>query len=360
MQSILFKGPSVLLLLLASVYALAQQPPPLPNLPIYSDVSQLNASSQGELYFDSVSAGDYKLLVHPDGSLLDTRVKAQLFLPKNASAKHKVPAMVILHGSGGILPSRELAYGKLLASWGIAGLVVDTYGARGVTDATPYGLRVAIVSDADEVADAYGALRMLNRHPAINTNKIGLMGFSYGGMATRSALDKRIYDNLAQGVTPFALHLDYYGPCHFDLQTPKTTGAPLFSLRGAEDQSNDLVACANIENKLRTAGSAIGSVIYPRAAHGWEMPQPREFIATLNPAPCEQVLMDNGDWKINGVTLAVPPLKTREQKFHFRLALLGQMKKSCMSQGYAMGQDKDTHQQSNVVLKQLSKRYLLD
>ncbi|WP_166423675.1 dienelactone hydrolase family protein [Paraglaciecola sp. 20A4] len=335
-------------------------PPPLPDFPDYPAVTKPTTVTSGEVYFSSVTPGDYKWLILPTQPLPVTTVKAQLFLPSTASRDKPVPAMVIIHGSGGVLLSREIAYGKWMASHGIAGLVVNSYAARGVTDQTPYGLRVAIVSDADEVADAYSALKFLNQHQAINPNKIGVMGFSYGGMASRAALDKRIYQNLAAKVPAFALHLDYYGPCHFDLQTTITTGAPLFSLRGAEDKSNDLEACARIENNLRDAGSAIGSTIFPTAGHGWEMASARQFVATLNPAPCKQVLMDNGDWQVNGETIVVPPLPDRKQKYHFRLRLLGQMKQSCMSEGYIMGADKPTHALANILLEQYTQTYLLN
>ncbi|MEP4888742.1 MAG: dienelactone hydrolase family protein [Aliiglaciecola sp.] len=347
------------LICFSSVAQEKRQPPPLPDFPDYPAITEVSGDTVGDVYFSSVTPGDYKWLVLPEQQLEATTVHGRLFLPKGASAENPVPAMVILHGSGGILPSREIAYGQWMADHGIAGLVVNSYGARGVTEETPYGLRVAVVSDADEVADAYSALNFLNQHPAIKPQKIGLMGFSYGGMATRAALDNRIYHNMAAEVPPFALHLDYYGPCHFDLQTVKTTGAPLFSLRGAEDKSNDLEACARIENKLRGAGSAIGSTIFPSAGHGWEMATPRQFVPTLNPAPCQQVLLDNGDWQINGKTIEVPSQLNREQKYHFRLRILGAMQQTCMSEGYIMGQDKQTHGFSNLLLSQYTSNYLL-
>lgn len=352
----------ILYTFLINLSCLAQeqrQPPPLPELPNYPAPTKLTGKSSGEVYFSSITPGDYKWLILPDQNLPTTIVNAQLFLPAEASADKPVPAMVILHGSGGILPSREIAYGRWLADHGVAGLVVNSYGARGVTEQTPYGLRVAIVSDADEVADAYSALKFLNQHPAIKSTKIGVMGFSYGGMATVAALDNRIYQNIAAEVPAFALHLDYYGPCHFDLQTTNTTGAPMFSLRGAEDKSNDLEACVRIENSLRKAGSIVGSTIFPTAGHGWEMETPREFIRTLNPAPCQQVLMTNGDWQLDGKITAVPNITSREDKYYFRLGMLGQMKQSCMSQGYIMGKDTRTHQQSNLLLEQYINSYLL-
>jgi len=351
---------SLCLLSFAATSQEQRQIPPLPDFPDYPAATKVLEKTQGEVYFSSHTPGDYKWLVLPNQKRETTIVKAQLFLPKGASASNPVPAMVILHGSGGILPSREIAYGQWMADHGIAGLVIDTYAARGVTEKTPYALRVAVVSDADEVADAYSALKFLNQHPAVNASKVGVMGFSYGGMATRAALDNRIYSNLAAELAPFALHLDYYGPCHFDLQTGKTTGAPLFSLRGAEDKSNDLEACARLENNLRDAGSKVGSTIFPSAGHAWEMEMPKQFVATLNPAPCKQVLLDNGDWQLDGKTVSVPALTSRKDKFHFRLGLLGRMQQTCMSDGYVIGQDVQTHNLSNLLLAQYTANFLLN
>ncbi|MBC3767401.1 dienelactone hydrolase family protein [Neptunicella marina] len=332
--------------------------PSLPPLPEYPAVTQIDANTSGEIYFQSTNPGDYKQLVLADQPSPDITVKALLTLPNNATAEHPVSAMVILHGSGGILPSRELDYAKWLAGQGVATMVIDTYAARGVTEQTPYGLRVAIVSDADEVADAYAALKLLNQHPLINHNKIGVMGFSYGGMATRAALDKRIYQNLANGVAPFALHVDFYGPCHFSLQSEHTTGAPYFSFRGAEDASNDLARCAKVEQHIRQTGSTAGSHIFANAGHGWEMTTERKFVATLNPAPCEQLLTPEGNWQLNGKLIEMPDNSDATIQFQTRLQLLGQMKQSCMSEGYIMGKDNVTHVQSNKMLFELIQRYL--
>tara|TARA_B100001939_G_scaffold348208_1_gene374046 strand:- start:363 stop:1439 length:1077 start_codon:yes stop_codon:yes gene_type:complete len=334
--------------------------PLLPPLPAYpAPQKNPNPADQGELYFSSTTPGEYKWLLYPDDSVVPTTVKGTLFLPKQASLQNPVPAMVILHGSGGVQDSREMAYGRELAAQGIAGFVVHSYEARGVTEVTSYGERVTLVTDADEVADAYAALKFLNRHPAIRADRIGVMGFSYGGMATRAALDQRIYDTQAEGVAPFALHLDYYGPCHFDLQTTGTTGAPLYSLRGAEDGSNDLVACALLEQKLRQAGSPVGSHIFPSAGHAWEMERTRAFVSTLNPAPCHQILTADGNWIINSTFLDLSDARTREDKYHLRQRVLKHMKDQCMSDGYIIGQDKQVHKLSNDLLKILINRHLL-
>src|SRR5207248_10098663 len=59
-----------------------------------------------------------------------TTALGRLSLPPGPHAARSVPAVVLLHGSGGVLASRELTYAPQLARMGVAALVVDSFGAR--------------------------------------------------------------------------------------------------------------------------------------------------------------------------------------------------------------------------------------
>ena len=76
-----------------------------------------------------------------------TSGRGTLFLPAEASPGSPAPAMVLLHGSGGISPGREMETAEWLASQGIAGFVVDYYDPRGVTPETNYMLRVLSITE---------------------------------------------------------------------------------------------------------------------------------------------------------------------------------------------------------------------
>jgi dienelactone hydrolase len=242
--------------------------------------------------------------------------------------------------SGGITPGRELEYGKLLRANGYAALVIDYYRPRGVTEATPYAVKVLAVTEFDAVADAYAGLRALNAHPAIDPKRIGLIGFSYGGMATRVAMDSRVKQVLAPDIAPFAAHVDYYGPCFQDFHVQFTTGAPLLTLRGGDDASNDLVSCAAREAELRRAGSAVGSVIYARAGHAWEALTPRALRPELPYlAGCTISYNKTGLPSVDGTALlpASADLR-RERRAQFR-AESGAAMRSCVHAGYIVGRD---------------------
>ena len=96
---------------------------------------------------------------------------ATLILPATATP---APAVVLLHGCGGVSPTHH-AWATTLRDWGYAALVLDSFGARGVRAVCETG---GMTSEA-RVEDAFAALRTLAAHPAIDARRV--MGFSHGG-----------------------------------------------------------------------------------------------------------------------------------------------------------------------------------
>src|ERR1700712_5007070 len=87
-------------------------------------------------------------------------VRALLYLPPGASSAHKVPAVVLLHGSVGNFEERGTRYGLPLAELGVAVLVPETYASR--TDlAHSFTGRALHITETMFDADAYAGLRAL-------------------------------------------------------------------------------------------------------------------------------------------------------------------------------------------------------
>ena len=105
--------------------------PDFPDLPIPK--TSLGADDTGVIYFQTRSPYDFSRVLRGFDDLPSHSGKGTLVLPEGASADDPSPAMVILHGSGGIKEGREFAYADWFADNGIAGFVVDYYSPRGVT-----------------------------------------------------------------------------------------------------------------------------------------------------------------------------------------------------------------------------------
>ena len=197
------------------------------------------------------------------------QVRALLYLPPGASAAHKVPAIVLLHGSVGNYEERGYRYGLPLAELGIAVLVVETYASR--TDlATSFLGRALNITETMFDADAYAGLAALAARPDIDSAHVALVGFSYGGMATTYALYDAIAGRLAPHGPVFAAHVAYYTPCIARFANSRTTGAPLLMLYGGRDQLIHADRCAQIAGDLRGGGSKVSIIDYPDAVHQWD------------------------------------------------------------------------------------------
>ena len=196
-------------------------------------------------------------------------VRALLYLPPGASPLHKVPAVVLLHGSVGNYEERGYRYGLPLAELGVAVLVVETYASR--TDlATSFIGRALHITETMFDADAYAGLKALSARADIDAAHIALIGFSYGGMATTYALYDTIAARLAPHGSRFAAHVAYYAPCVARFADSRTTGAPLLMLYGGQDQLIHADRCAEVAADLRRGGSAVTVIDYPEAVHQWD------------------------------------------------------------------------------------------
>ena len=223
----------------------------------------LNGDTQGEIRFRSSSPYDLDVLLNQPGKAEATMGMGKLLLPAHASEKRPVPAMVILPGGAGAIPGRENETAQALADSGIAALVIDNFKPRGISEEMPDALKVMGTSEFDAVADAYAALKTLNKHPAIDGGRIGLMGFSKGGIAARMSMDERIREKLAPRCGPLPCMWISTAPAMPNCRRARPRGA-LMSFRAGRDASNDLVACTEQETALRHAGSDVSTVVYAR------------------------------------------------------------------------------------------------
>lgn len=322
--------------------------PDIPSLPLTP--TPLNEEQQGVLYFASKSPYSLqKALFHLDEAI-DTTGMGTLFLPDNASADQPVPAMIILHGSGGLREEREFSYAKWFASEGIAAFVLDYYSVRGVTPDTKYMYKTLSASDIDIVTDAFSALKLLADHPAIDANRIGVTGYSYGGMATRYTLDTRLQKALAPNYPPFALHISLYGPCFQLTGSEQTTGAPYMAIYGTEDNSVDPQQCVALHDKLQAGGSAVSDVTIPGAGHAWENDQPRKEYDFPFIRGCEFSYTADGAPTINGKSIDFPGPDASRDELAFNRVSVYMTAPECVGNGYIIGRDENSDDISRAAM----------
>ena len=335
------------LLLLPPVRArlVAMTLPEFPEWP--APQAQLAADDRGLIYYPTQSPYDLEVILGHMDLARPTTGKGFLSYPSDASVDAPVPAMVIVPGSGGIAPGREHEYAAWFNERGVAAFVVEYYEPRGFGKDSNYMIRTSSVTEFDLIADAYAALRLLQTSPYIDPERIGIIGFSYGGMAARLAMDRRIGQALAPESAPFSLHIDVYGPCFQDLQSTDVGTAPLLTLRGTEDASNDLPACLDREEELRALGTEVTAIVYEGAGHAWEIERPRA-MSEESPylSGCELTYDGQGKPLLNGELLNdYAPGASHPEKMLARFTSAPKFQE-CVGYGYIVGRDEKVREQA--------------
>lgn len=289
-----------------------------------TDLPKLSASDAGKVQFTSANRGTGADILYKGKAKYDETIFGDLFLP---SGTGKVPAMVVMHGSGGLDAGSARAWAADLNKWGYATFLVDSFTPRGISGT---GTNQSLLTYTTSGIDALKALEVLATHPRIDASKIGVIGFSRGGVAAQlSSFERFRAAVLPNSGLKAALHVVIYGGCS---QYGTTTGAPVLHLMGDKDDYNSVEPCQDMTDKTNARGGQTRLVVYPGALHGFDRPEiRRQYIGNFQ------------TWKdcrfatnMDDLTLQIPgkPLATLQEVIDHR--------KSCLTTGINYGGD-STH-----------------
>lgn len=276
--------------------------------------------------------------------------QAILFLPEHASPEAQVPAVVILHGAGGVLPARELTYARQFAHIGIAALVIDVFASRRHLG-QGFQERLLTVTESMAVADAYGGLRQLAAMPEVDSERIALMGFSYGGMATLIAAHAQVTERYQEafafdggnGADPlrFRAYVSFYAPCIAHFEDERSVGAPVLMMWGTEDALIDDRRCNEIADSLRNGGADVTVLEFPDAHHQWDGGRQLPWRSPRGLAQCDFRVKRSGTvmGKLNGTPFSLPMINPLTRKII--LALCSDL------DGYIIEADASVRERSN-------------
>jgi dienelactone hydrolase len=197
---------------------------------------------------------------HRDGK--SVALAGVLRLPRPGT--DRLPAVVLLHGSGGI-SGYVTDWEQDLLSMGVATFVIDAFTARGIVntnyDQTQLG-RLAMIFDA------YRALELLAKHPRIDANRIALMGFSRGGQATLYASLKRFQRMHGPNGLEFAAYIPFYPLCGTSFRDEENVAdKPIRIFHGSEDNYDPVAPCSAYVDRLKARGKNVQLTEYAGAGH---------------------------------------------------------------------------------------------
>jgi len=197
-----------------------------------------------------------------------------------------VPAVVLTHGCGSI-STGDLAWAERLNDYGIATLLVHSFGARHITEVCTGQYQVNIAS---MLTDAYGALNLLAAHPRIDPARIAIMGFSFGGRTALWASMERFQEQYGAGGAQYAAYLAFYpASCYIQLaDETNVTGGPIRIFHGMADDWIPIGPCQDFIARLQDAGIDADLFAYPDAHHSFDNPLTafQTIPTALNPGNC--------------------------------------------------------------------------
>jgi dienelactone hydrolase len=210
-----------------------------------------------------------------------SKVKAHFGLP--ADSKPKAPAVLILHGSGGV-DGRGAFYAKALQQAGIATLEITMFPPGGRPREGPKAT----------IPHAAAALKWLAAQSNVDSHRLGVMGFSWGGYMSLMMSNEFVQEQMGKDVPKPIAFAPFYPVCtslisfannpkyaYYNTQTRmRMSGAPkLIHVGTRDDYEEGERPCAPLLAMWPSAAREHTTVRYVEGAtHAFDTQRPARFF----------------------------------------------------------------------------------
>jgi dienelactone hydrolase len=238
------------------------------------------ACAQDVVNFPAVEVG---------GADSSEKVSAALSRPRDQAPGARLPAVVLLHSAWGWSDEGVTGkYAEALSKAGFIALEVHMFAnSAGMKQGGPVAY----------LPYAFGALKYLVSRPDVDPRRIGVAGYSFGGLLAFVAATTWATERFSAGGSRFAAYAPFYPICWIvkanakGRQSPvpteawrKWTGAPVRIYAGALDDYDDKDpgACQDAVDSLPEDQRKAFSVrVFPNATHGWDQTKSASFFEKL-------------------------------------------------------------------------------
>ncbi len=236
----------------------------------FTSLKYLSEATEEIITFTSYNPGIPLTIINGSYVNSPVEVSGKLILPKEGN---NLPVVVMIHSSGG--PSD---FSSVTESWRndfknqmlknkIGIFEIDNFTGRGAKNTHTNQGKVSI--NAGEL-DALIAYKVLDKHPRVDANKLGVTGLSRGGMAANMVTEKK-FSNVVLGEENYYLASLPMAPDCFNIafENPTPTPAKILFLLGDEDDYTPAKHCVKYAEKIKKAGGDVKIIVKKGWHHGF-------------------------------------------------------------------------------------------
>ena len=218
-----------------------------------------------------------------DGSYKKSPVNIDALMVFPKKGEGPFPVLVFNHASGGPnqFSSKWFKFDKQMAMQlrkkGIAVMFLDNYSARGVKNTYIDQSTVPVYAG---YIDAFMTLEYLSKDPRVNIKKVGITGWSRGGMNSLAIAETRIRDALISKDLYYAASLPRSVECRqsgFFRNPQPIKETKILMYNGKIDDASHAHICEEYGAKMKAAGADIEVVTKHGWGHGFEANYSAEY-----------------------------------------------------------------------------------
>ena len=188
--------------------------------------------------------------------------------------KEIYPVVICMHGSMGWRGHHHEHSVNFLNN-GFAIFRVNSFDARQVVSIVEDQIQVTL---ATVMTDCFNALKILSKHPDIDSSKIFIAGWSLGGSTAIYSAWEPLAEKLAPDGERFAGHLAFYPGAFMWPEEMRWSKSPLLTLIGADDDYTPAVLIEKLSPAINQNGGNSNLIVYEGGHHSFDSIDPVVYV----------------------------------------------------------------------------------
>ena len=224
----------------------------------------------------------------------EIKIDGKLYLSDDCKSK-KSPAVIIQHGSGSPKSEFYSATAQALNSSGIIALVPDSFKKRGISST---GKNQGQLSKATRLYDTFSAFKFLRNLKCVDPNRVGLTGYSFGGIISIDSVESKLASKLGDGYV-YKATLPVYPSCQNNFKNTNPTKTKVHILAAGLDNYTPSSYCTESVNVKKTKGWDIDITIFNDAHHGFNSKSNPKKYNSWTFGDCGEIFTDDEGYEFS-------------------------------------------------------------